>query len=309
MTVESIGELINVIYKKIEHDIGSIAHKRTLDIAQCVAIMQRYNTCNTSQIARFIVSSKSFKLRERYIAGVFNSNLIEPTNIMTKLFHTLVPQNTNTFYVTMHNFTIRKNLKCLMLSIKNDFGICPLFWKIKEKDIPISNNDQIKLIRTLYTLLPNNKKCMIFSKKEHTFIDSIIDYCKRRFSFIVELNDSMMLSYNGWIGKTETLIYGSQKIFFNTQILKNNIIVPNIYINVFIITNHDNSFTFLATSTNINEHDIKKYFENSIQSTELLSFFAKNGYLIQKTQLKTPKRIERLILFANLSILCLYYKK
>lgn len=309
MSIEPINELINAIYKKIKNDIGNIAHKRTLDIAQCVAIMQRYNTCNTSQIARFVVSDKSFKLRERYIAGVFNSNLIDPIFIMTQLFNSIINLNGNTIYVTMHHFLIRKSLPCLMLSLKSSLGFHPLFWKIKEKDMAISCNDQIKLIRMLYTLLPNNKKCMLFSKKEHVFTDSIIDYCKRRFIFIVELNDSIMLHYNGWIGKASTLIYGSQKSFINTQIMKNNAIVPNVYINVFLFTNDKNHTTFFATSNNINEQDVKKHLEHCIESSDLLKYFEKNGYLIQNTQLKTPKRIERLILFANISIFCLYYNK
>lgn len=294
-----VAYLADQIDKELAARIFCLSIPQRRALSDISASILSCRSVNTTEISNILPRSTDEESRYRYINRFLKNDLIMPTKVMASLASEVIGLSTKkhkTAVIMMDQSKISDGMECLMISLRCGKRALPLCWSVHHTKGSIGWKEQKILLEDFKTMLPEGVS-ILFTADRFYGTSMLVGFCiEQGWSYRVRLKGNLIFQHEG--GDITPLQAHQSGISCLNNALFNR---TSVAINIGIIqeSNHKEPW-FIAMDVKANSYKTLDYSMRwGIEA--LFSDFKSRGFGITQTQLKCPKRIERLILILSIA--------
>jgi len=298
-----IAHVAAVIEEDLEDRDTGLSKPQRIGLADIAASLLTTRSVNTSELANVLPRKvKSDEERYRYINRWLANEKITPIQVMNGFIPELLEllyENDKTAILMMDQSKIRDGFECLMISVRIGERALPVGWKVESTQGNIGFDVQKKLLKEIKNMIPFGMKVMLIADRFYG-TSSLISLCQDfKWQYRIRLKGNLILHHQGGELQTGELaslyVDGIEDAELNESGVKT-------CVGVLQEPGHKEPW-IIAMDCKPSMGRVLDYgMRWGIEA--MFSDFKTRGFGITKTQLKDPKRIERLIL--ALTIACFW---
>ena len=297
-----VWHLAQIIVDDLEDRDTGLSKPQRYGLADIAASLLTCRSVNTSELAHALPRKvKSSEEKYRYINRWLSNPRIKPTNVMKgfipQLLH-LLTKNDEVAILMIDQSKVSKGFECLMVSLRLGERAIPVAWRVKKTEGEMGYDEQEPLLRDVFGLIPEGVKVLLAADRFYGTA-SLISLCQSfNWQYRIRMKGNLNLYHEngGVIKPKEAYALGLKKIE-NTRLGEKG---PIINVGILHEAGHPEPW-FIAMDVNPTPSRILDYgMRWGIEA--LFSDLKSRGFMVTKTQLRHPDRIERLILALTIAL-------
>lgn len=268
------------------------------DIVASILSLRSVNTIEIAQVLPRTVGKEESK--QRYVWRFLSNNKIDPFRVMEGLGPELfrsVTANNQTAVIMIDQTQITPDFQCLMISLSFQGRAQPLAWKVvKMGRGNIGYEEQERLLRHVHRFIPKGIKVMLSGDRFYG-TQALIGLCQELgFSYRIRLKGNLLVQHEN------TQIALNDAVNWKLASLE-NVILGNVQTHIGILHEECHPEPWIIamdvkpTEPNVLDYGLRWGIES------MFSDLKTRGFEITKTQLKTPERIEKLLMILGFAML------
>lgn len=294
-TKGGVPHVAAVIEEDLEDRDTGLSKPQRNGLADLTASLLATRSINTSELANVLPRDvKSNEERYRYINRWLSNDKIDPLRVMNGFIPELLElmySNDQTAILMMDQSKISDGFECLMVSVRSGERAIPVGWKVVATKGNIGFDIQKNLLTRIKAMIPTGMKVMLTADRFYG-TSPLISLCKGfEWQYRVRLKGNLILRHEGGEMQTGELASLGISCVEDAELNKSGV---KTCIGVLMEEGHNEPW-IIAMDCKPSTGRILDYgMRWGIEA--MFSDFKTRGFGITKTQLKDPKRIERLIL-------------
>ncbi|MDB2613795.1 transposase [Chlamydiales bacterium] len=284
-----------VIEDDLEDRDTGLSRPQRIGLADLTASLLATHSVNTSELANVLPRDvKSDEERYRYINRWLSNNKIDPIRVMNGFIPELLElmySGDKTAILMMDQSKISNGFECLMVSVRMGERALPVGWRVITTKGNIGFDIQNQLLKRIKAMIPEGMKVMLTADRFYG-TSSLISLCQSfGWQYRIRLKGNLILHHQGGQMQTGELASLGFNSIEGAELNKSGV---KTCIGVLMEEGHNEPW-IIAMDCKPSRGRILDYgMRWGIEA--MFSDFKTRGFGITKTQLKDPKRIERLIL-------------
>jgi len=294
-TKGGVPHVAAVIEEDLEDRDTGLSKPQRIGLADLTASLLATRSINTSELANVLPRDvKSDEERYRYINRWLSNDKIDPILVMNGFIPELLElmySNDKTAILMMDQSKISDGFECLMVSVRVGERALPMGWKVIATKGSIGFDIQKKLLRRIKTMIPSEMKVLLTADRFYG-TSALISLCQSLgWQYRIRLKGNLILHHQGGEMQTGELASLGINCVEDAELNESGV---RTCIGVLMEEGHNDPW-IIAMDCKPSTGRILDYgMRWGIEA--MFSDFKTRGFGITKTQLKDPKRIEKLIL-------------
>lgn len=294
-TKGGVPHVAAVIQEDLEDRDTGLSKPQRIGLADLTASLLATRSINTSELANVLPRDvKSDEERYRYINRWLSNDKIDPIRVMNGFIPELLElmySNGKTAILMMDQSKISDGFECLMVSVRVGERALPVGWRVVETRGNIGFDIQKELLKMIKSMIPDEMKVLLAADRFYG-TSSLISLCQSfRWQYRIRLKGNLILHHQGGETQTGELASLGLKRVEDAELNESGV---KTCIGVLMEEGHDEPWIIAMDCKPSTGRVLDYGMRWGIEA--LFSDFKTRGFGITKTQLKDPKRIERLIL-------------
>jgi hypothetical protein len=296
-----IWHLAEIIADDLEGRETGLSKPQRYGLADIAASVLTCRSINTSELANVLPRSvKSCEESYRYINRWLSNPKIKPIEVMNGFIPELLyalTSNGQVAILMLDQSQIGNGFECLMVSLRFGERAIPVAWRIKKTEGEMGYDEQERLLKATYELIPQDIKVMLAADRFYGTA-ALITLCQSfGWQYRIRLKGNLHLfHHDGWIMKPQEAHKLGLKEIEEVRLGENG---PLINLGILQESGHPEPW-FIAMDVKPSVGRILDYgMRWGIEA--LFSDLKTRGFSITKPQLQHADRIERLLLVLTIA--------